>query len=145
MLLGSPLVSRHHPPIETAEDVLASGLPVYLTRNTAIVNTLFRDSPLDLMRRIYVEGAVARGGLFSLLPGALVPAYVTRAVAEGTGIGYHYKTYELFDGDVRYYSKKPFSNMPTTFVVRKNHWIKVSKLFIKLSNLVQFSVLLFHV
>ena len=68
---------------------------------------------------------MARNGLMQLNAASQIPAHFTTAVRLGKAISFHYKTYALFDEDEKHYAKSPFSVQHTTFLIRKNHWLKV--------------------
>lgn len=51
MLCSVP--SRFGSPIDSGEDVLASGLPMLLVKTAALTNVYFKNSPKEVMREIY--------------------------------------------------------------------------------------------
>ena len=58
---------RYEDTIEGPNDVLDRDYKVYSFANTAVTRMLLKESPDPIMRRVYAESVLAKGGLFGVL------------------------------------------------------------------------------
>ena len=100
------------------------GLTMLIAKDTAISKLLFEFSPVPIMRKIYRESVVAKGGFFTYESGD-TPQHVNDMVVSGKGVTYALRRFSRTRLDLYNFSKSSISILHIHLPFKKNSWTKV--------------------